>query len=156
MDFEECWRLAGPAAYGQTYSYFALLGGLSDAVRRELTWLAVLRTRLLARQQFQEGRFRSAQDLTLWVIPRARQEFRRRLPLVYEVNRWIWAMPEEQRRVLLLDYDFWDVRAIAAALGLSRDDAQASLTAARRALTDQIEQAGLNPAGWMEPAEWMV
>jgi hypothetical protein len=147
--FATWWQAAGKAIYGQTFRYSAPLYALDEAFRRELTEHAVRKTQLLARELHRRGQFRSEAGLTRWGIDRARREFRRQLPLVPRMNGWLWRLPADQRRILLLEYQPCGPAEIAYVLGVPLAQAEQQLGAARAALRALIRADGFDPDAWL-------
>lgn len=147
--FWQWWREAGRAAFGQTWVYLGLNVGIEENVRREIATQALRKTQLLAWSKFQRNRSASEAALTRWAIDRARREARRQLPLVREINTWLWLLPQDHRRILLLQYESLEAKEIGFVLGISTAAAQLRLDAARKALEAVIQSDGFEPSAWI-------
>ncbi len=122
---------------------------LSAAAREEIADYAVRKTELLARQRFRQGEFRTQEGLIRWAIERARREALRQLPLHHQISQWLSRLPADQRRDVLLEYEFGSAADVGAFLGISEVDAQRRLDRARRALEAVIREDGQQPYPWL-------
>jgi hypothetical protein len=147
------WRKeAGDAAFGQTYhGYLASYVGLSERIRLEIAAHVTRKAEVFGWEAYWAGDFDTQGDLVRWAIRTTRREARRHLPLLREINGWLWELPEDQRRILLLDYEWWGEDEISRALGVSAAEARQRLDDAKDALRQLIRRDGFDPLAWMDP-----
>src|SRR5262249_27280806 len=118
-------------------------------VRKEIARRALRKTQLLALGLCRQGAFADKNALMKWVSRRARQEAWRQLPLVREINTWLWQLAPAQRDGVLVAFESCTAAEIAFVLGIPTPDGLPRLNEAKEALRRVIRDDGQSPEDWV-------